>query len=397
VKFFEGHRARLPLAILGVGCLLVALIWVTRPRVEVLPPDVVVPLIRALRVEPQSVTFVVRAHGTVVPRNESDLVPQVSGEVIWVSPALVPGGFFAAGDPLVRIDPVDYEVDVESARAALARAESEHARARKERERQRRLADRSIASESRIDDAVNALHVAEAGEREARARLARAERDLDRTELRAPYDGRVRRESVDLGQFVTRGSEIAKLYAVDYAEVRLPVPDRQLAFLDLSLAPRLDEEPLIGPLVELRAEFAGVEHTWTGRIVRTEGEIDPKSRMVNVVARVEDPYGRDDSAETTPLAVGLFVDAEIQGRRVEDAFVLPRAALRDEDRVLIVDDEARLRFRPVQVLRARRGEVVIGDGLEPGEQVCISPLQAVVDGMRVRIFEEPAEIAEVAP
>jgi RND family efflux transporter MFP subunit len=397
VKFFEGHRARLPLAILGVGCLLVALIWVTRPRVEVLPPDVVVPLIRALRVEPQSVTFVVRAHGTVVPRNESDLVPQVSGEVIWVSPALVPGGFFAAGDPLVRIDPVDYEVDVESARAALARAESEHARARKERERQRRLADRSIASESRIDDAVNALHVAEAGEREALARLARAERDLDRTELRAPYDGRVRRESVDLGQFVTRGSEIAKLYAVDYAEVRLPVPDRQLAFLDLSLAPRLDEEPLIGPLVELRAEFAGVEHTWTGRIVRTEGEIDPKSRMVNVVARVEDPYGRDDSAETTPLAVGLFVDAEIQGRRVEDAFVLPRAALRDEDRVLIVDDEARLRFRPVQVLRARRGEVVIGDGLEPGEQVCISPLQAVVDGMRVRIFEEPAEIAEVAP
>jgi RND family efflux transporter MFP subunit len=397
VKFFEGHRARLPLAILGVGCLLVALIWVTRPRVEVLPPDVVVPLIRALRVEPQSVTFVVRAHGTVVPRNESDLVPQVSGEVIWVSPALVPGGFFAAGDPLVRIDPVDYEVDVESARAALARAESEHARARKERERQRRLADRSIASESRIDDAVNALHVAEAGEREARARLARAERDLDRTELRAPYDGRVRRESVDLGQFVTRGSEIAKLYAVDYAEVRLPVPDRQLAFLDLSLAPRLDEEPLIGPLVELRAEFAGVEHTWTGRIVRTEGEIDPKSRMVNVVARVEDPYGRDDSAETTPLAVGLFVDAEIQGRRVEDAFVLPRAALRDEDRVLIVDDEARLRFRPVQVLRARRGEVVIGDGLEPGERVCISPLQAVVDGMRVRIFEEPAEIAEVAP
>jgi RND family efflux transporter MFP subunit len=388
VKFFADHRVLLASAILGVGVALVGLIILTRPRVEVLPPDVVVPLIRATRVEPEAVTFVVRAHGTVVPRNESDLVPQVSGEVIWVSPALVPGGFFAEGDPLVRIDPADYEVELESARAALARAESEHARARKERERQRRLADRSIASESRID---------EAGAREARARLARAERDLDRTELRAPYDGRVRHESVDLGQFVTRGAEIAKLYAVDYAEVRLPVPDRQLAFLDLSLAPILDEEAFVGPRVELRAEFAGAEHMWIGRIVRTEGEIDPKSRMVNIVARVEDPYGRNGSTQSAPLAVGLFVDAEIQGRRVENAFVLPRAALRDEDRVLIVDREARLRYRPVEVLRAQRGQVVIGAGLEPGERVCVSPLQAVVDGMQVRVFEEPAEVAEAGP
>jgi len=137
VKFFEEKRALLPLAILGVACLLVALIWVTRPRVEVLPPEVVVPLIRAQRVAPETVTFRVLAHGTVAPRNESDLIPQVSGEVVWVSPILVSGGFFAAGDPLVRIDTADYEVELESARATLARAESEHARARKERERVR--------------------------------------------------------------------------------------------------------------------------------------------------------------------------------------------------------------------------------------------------------------------
>jgi len=294
----------------------------------------------------------------------------------------------------VRIDTADYEVELESARATLARAESEHARARKERDRQRQLAERSVTSESRIDDAINALHVAEAGEREARARLARAQRDLDRTEIGAPYDGRVRHEGVDVGQFVTRGTPIAKIYAVDYAEVRLPVPDRQLAYLNLSLNPEADGEAFVGPLVELRAEFAGREHTWNGQIVRTEGEIDPKSRMVNVVARVEDPYGRGGSHQSTPLAVGLFVDAEIQGREVEGVFVLPRAALQDDDQVLVVDDSMRLRFRPVEVLRAQRGEVVIGAGLTEGDRVCVSPLQAAVDGMQVRVLEEPPEIAE---
>jgi RND family efflux transporter MFP subunit len=409
------RRVWLPFAILGVGALGVAALVATRPRVDPVPPNVEAPLVRTVRVEPRPVQFTVRAHGTVMPRTESELVPQVSGEVVWVSPALVSGGFFEAGQPLVRIvriDRRDYEADLESALAGAARAQSEYRRATKERERQQRLADRSVASEARIDDAENAYRAAKAALREAEARLDRAERDLERTELRAPYAGRVRAERVDAGQFVTRGVAIATLYAVDYAEVRLPIPDRELAYVDLPLAYRPGavsppaSEPGAetaaaddGSPVRLRAEFAGRQHVWTGRIVRTEGEIDPKSRMVHAVARVEDPYAREAGSERPPLAVGLFVEAEILGRRVDAAAMLPRAALRRDEAgpgepardghfVLVVGDESRLEFRRVEVLRRERERVVIGAGLAAGERVCVSPMRAPVEGMAVRVAGE---------
>lgn len=391
----------LPLAILLVGGLGFALLWATRPEVAARPAEISVPLVRVVTATPSDVRFVVHAQGTVVPRTESDLVPQVSGEVVWVSSSLASGGFFEAGDPLVRIDRADYEAGFESARAAVARATSQRAHARKERERQRRLAESSVASQSRIDDAENAFRVAAAELREARAARERAERDLARTELTAPFAGRVREESVDAGQFVNRGAPIAKLYAVDFAEVRLPIPDRELAYLDLPLTYRggrveTDDGVPIGPEVLLRAEFAGRNHTWRGHIVRTEGEIDPKSRMVNAVARVEDPYGADAASGRPPLAVGLFVEAEISGNRVQGVFALPRTALRDDGRVLVVGDDDRLRFREIEVLRAERERIVIGAGLAPGERVCVSPLGAVVDGMQVRVSQESADDPAVA-
>jgi RND family efflux transporter MFP subunit len=400
----------LPLGILGAGLLGVALIWLTRPAVESTRLEIPAPLVRVRRVDPRPVDFVVRAHGTVAPRTESDLIPQVSGPVVWVSPTLASGGFFEDGEPLIRIDRADYEVALESARAAVARSESEYERAHKELERQKRLAKQSVASASRYDDAVNAERIAAAVLREARAKLERAERDLERTEIRAPYAGRVREENVDAGQFVTRGTPIGRIYAVDYAEVRLPVPDAELSFMDLPLLYR-DETPEDGgPPVLLRARFAGGEHTWTGHIVRTEGEIDARSRMVNVVARVKDPYGRGENSareesdepiavserKRPPLAVGLFVEAEIQGRRVEAAVILPRSALRDGDRVLVVDAGGRLRFRDVEVLRKEREEVVIGDGLTAGEDVVVSPLPAVVDGMEVNVARDEPDQAGLA-
>ena len=414
-----GPKQTAPIAVLVAAVGIVVLLVVTRTPIQPKPPDVVAPLVRTVVAQPGPFQFVVQAQGTVVPRRESDLVPQVSGEVVWVSPDLVDGGFFEAGQPLVRIDRADYEAALESARANVARSESEYARAKKERGRQRSLADRSVASQANIDDAENAYRVAEATLRERRAQLETAQRDLERTELRAPYDGRVRQEQVDDGQFASRGVPLAKLYAVDYAEVVLPLPDRELAYLDLSLARRTQEDDPApsagedaekappearrdsGPVVTLRADFAGRRNAWQGRIVRTEGEIDPKSRMVQVVARVEDPYGVAATADRPPLAVGLFVEAEIEGRVVQDAFVLPRSALHrdreeDDDQVLVVDADSRLRFRPVDVLRTEHERVIVGAGLEAGDRICISPLRAVTDGMRVRVAQDTAVAPELA-
>lgn len=386
----------LALAILGAGALASALLIALRPRVEHEPPPVVVPLVRVQQVSRGPVRFVVRGHGSVVPRTETGLVAQVAGAIVWVAPELAAGGFFSRDEPLLRIEALDYEAALESARAGLARARSESARAEKERDRQRRLANQSIASEARIDDAENAYAVAAAGLREARALLTKAELDLERTEVRAPYDGRVREESVDVGQFVNRGAPLATVYAVDYAEVRLPIPDREISYLDLPLDFG-EEAPGSGPEVELSAEFAGRRHVWQGRVVRTEGEIDPRSRTVNVVVRVEDPYGREREGDHVPLAVGLFVEAEIQGREVSDAVVLPRSALHESERVLVVDDQSRLRFRPVDVLRIQEEQVVIGEGLAVGERVCVSPLAAPVDGMSVRVLEGPDALAWERP
>jgi len=423
-------KVALPLALLALAGVGVALVWATRPEIEPRPPEAPTPLVRVVEVFPERFRFRVRTFGSVAPRSESELVPQVSGEVVWTSPALVAGGFFEQGEPLLRVDPRDYEVEVRSARAALARADSEFERARVERRRQRRLAGESVASQARIDDAENAYRVAEAALLEAQARLERAERDLARTELVAPYEGRVRSEEVDVGQFVSRGQAVARLYAVDYAEVRLPVPDRDLRYLDLPLGWRAAEEPAEGgggdetladaavpvaaprgPEVVLRTEFAGEQLAWRGRVVRTEGEIDPRSRMVNLVARVADPYARHGDGDRPPLAVGLFVEAEILGRAVADAYVLPRAALRrDEsdlrggrDVVHVVEEGERLRLREVEVLREESDHVVVGAGLEPGARVSVSPLRAVVDGMRVRVRSDeetssgrPADVAAAA-
>ena len=234
-----------------------------------------------------------------------------------------------------------------------------------------------VLREPQVAEARAALAAAEAA-------LAQAERDIERCTVRAPYAGRVRSKAVDVGQFVARGAELARLYAIDYAEVRLPLADDELAFVDLPLAFRGDTATGDGPEVLLSARFAGREHVWEGRLVRTEGEIDPDTRMVVAVARVEDPYGRGGDERRPPLAVGLFTRAEIQGRVVEDVVVLPRRALRDGRSVLVVDGDDRLRIRPVEVLRSEGERVLLSAGVASGERVVATPLEIAVDGMRVR-------------
>ncbi|MEM7220594.1 MAG: efflux RND transporter periplasmic adaptor subunit [Pseudomonadota bacterium] len=384
----------LPLLIVFAGFGLAALLIATGPSLEPQPAESLAPLVRVVQVSPRAERLLARTHGTVVPRTESELIPEVDGRVIEVSPKLVSGGFFDAGETLLRIEPVDYEVALETARAGLARASSDLSNARKTLARQLNLQNRGATSEAQRDDAANRVRIAEAAKREATARLARATRDLERTRITAPYDGRVRSERVDVGQFVRRGTAVGTVYAVDYAEVRLPIQDEELAFLDLPLT---ETDPAAAgerrAEVVLRARFAGAEHEWLGEVVRTEGEIDPSTRMVQVVARVAAPYVT--AGERPPLAVGLFVDAQISGALVPDLVRLPRSALRDASRVFVVDADSRLWFRDVSVLRRERDEVLIAAGLRAGEWVCVSSVPGASDGMRVR-FERPETLARAA-
>ena len=377
-------RVLLPIAILAVGFVLAGGIIATGPELQQQAPPDTAPLVRTWVAAPQTVQLASRAHGTVLPRTESDLIPEVSGRVTTISEAMVSGGFFAEGDVLFEIEKLDYELAREQARAALASATSELSIARRAHARQIDLAKKQSTSESLRDDALNRLRIAEASIREARARLARAERDLERTTVRAPYDGRVRTERVDVGQFVNRGTSVAMLYATDYAEVRLPVHDEELAFLDLQLD-GLDMDQGTQPLVMLSSEFAGKTHAWEGRIVRTEGEIDPQTRMITLVAQVDAPYENDRGQP--PLAVGLFVEAEIMGREEHNVFVLPRAALQANDQVYVVSGDRTIEFRDVEILRIVEEDVYVTGGFEAGELVCLSTISNAIEGMSVRPVE----------
>lgn len=363
------------------------------------PPVVRPPVVRVHRVALGEHRFVVRTHGTVVPRTQTQLVPQVAGTVVAVSPALASGGFFEKNEVLIKLDDRDYrlaltraEAEVSSARAALALEQAEAEAAIREWKRLGRGEPPPLAKREPQLAAAKARLAAALAARE-RARL-----DLERTELPAPYAGRVRSKNVDVGQFVSPGAPVATIYAIDSAEVRLPVPDDQLAYVDLPLDHRGNERRDPGPEVVLHARFAGREHRWRARIVRVEGEIDPRTRVVHAIARVDDPYGRGEDPQRPPLAVGMFVRAEILGRVVHDVAVLPRHAIREDRRVLVVardrsategTDVYRLSVRPVRILRRGYEQVVVGEGLGEGELVCLSPLDVVTDGMRVQPLLEP--------
>lgn len=380
----------LPVVVLAIGALIAFAMVKHRRAVTPEARGEVLPVVHAISIPAREHQYRVASQGSVLPRTDIQLVAEVPGRVVAVSSSFAAGGFFEAGDVLVEIDARDYELARTRAQAALAEAEVRLQREEAEAEVARREwqalgAGEPVALVLREPQLAEARAVVES----ARANLRLAERDLERCRIQAPFAGRVWNKKVDAGQFLARGEPVGRVYAVDYAEVRLPLPLDETGYLDLPLEFR-GESRAEGPRVTLKARLGGRTHAWEGRIVRTEGEIDAKTRMLTAVARVENPYARGSSGRP-PLAVGLFVEADIEGRSAGRVVLAPRAALRDDQRLMVVDAERRLRFRPVEILRFEWDRVVIGGGLLDGDLVCVSPLEAPVDGMKVRLLEaEPS-------
>ena len=367
----------IPLIIVVVFIFGAAGLMATAPVLEPTAKKPVPTTVRIVEVEPKAVRLMVNSQGSVMPSTESQLIPEVSGRVVWMSPNLVAGGYFTEGQVLVRVDDVDYRNSLERAQATLERAEAEEQHARYEYQRLESLAERNLTSRSQLENSLRAQRVAGANLRDARANYEQAQESLDRTQISAPFTGLVRSEAVDIGQFISRGSAIATLYASGQVEVRLPIADRQLAFLDLLPTLRGELPEGLRPKVTLTTEYAGQQLVWQGEIVRTEAEIDVSSRMVQLVARVPNIDGQ------TPLTVGLFVNAKIEGLLAEDIVTLPRSALRNNGQVLVVDSDNKLQFRTIKQLRLYQDNVLVKSGLSRGERVCLSPLQTAIEGMTV--------------
>lgn len=387
----------LPIGLLAITALVSWGIVAARPtpvRVASAPPALLVDVDVATR---RPVTFTVRSQGVVSPRTRTTLISEVAGQIVDVSPAFVVGGFFETGDVLVRIDPRTYETALKRARAELAKAETKveteralasYAEADFERLRGLRATPAAPSAPSDLTLRKPQLAEATAGLEFAQANYEKAEEDLNRTVIRAPYDGMVRAKRADIGQFVNIGSQLAETFATDYAEVRLPLPQAELKYLTLPDAPGGTPLP-----VTLRADIGGVEYAWQGRIVRSEGVFDVDSRVLHVVAQVDDPYGalRDGALHGgAPLRIGTFVTASIQGRDGGDLFVVPRHSLQRGEILYLVGEDMAIEPRRVDIARLDEQFAYIAGGLADGDRYTVTPPEQPLPGMIVRVNERRA-------
>ena len=359
-----------------------------RPEVataSIAPPALLVDVVQARR---NPVTFSVQSQGSVAPRTQTTLVAEASGQIVEVSPAFVSGGFFRKDDVLVRIDPRNYESVVKRARAAVARAETQLATetatasyAKEDYARLQRL-NPNTAPASALALRKPQLSAAMAELQSAQADLEKAEGDLDRTVIRAPYDGLVRQKIADVGQYVNVGSQLAMTFAIDIAEVRLPITQNDLQYLDLTkLRAGLPLE------VVLQTQLGGETVSWAAVITRSEGVFDADTRVLYLVAQVADPYGLQRGAEgaQVPLMMGTFVSAQIAGRPGGDLFVVPRQSIYRGETIWLVDDDSTIRPARVDVVRADEDFFYISDGLMEGDRYCATAVEQPLPGMKVRV------------
>ncbi len=349
------------------------------------------PLAQVVKVEPQTIQLNIRSQGVVSARTEIDLVPEVAGQIVELHPSLVAGGFFRLGDVLIKIDARSYDHAVAEAQARIAEAERqvmmEEAQAEQARTEWHSLGE---GEPSALTLREPQLAEARAKLKAAQADLARAHLQRSRCEWRAPFAGRVRERHTGLGQYVQPGEKLARIYAIDVAQVRLPLATDQFTYLDLLLDHRGSKSG-IGPKVILSTQFAGALQHWEGHIVRAEGALDEETGLLHAVAEVRDPYAV--KAGQAPLMPGLFVNAEIMGRDQSGVFVLPSGAVNASHEVLWIDRDDRLHIRRVNVLRSEPDRVLIKGGLDTGDRVVVSGIQIPVEGMKVRTQTVPLGLA----
>ncbi|MEO1575581.1 MAG: efflux RND transporter periplasmic adaptor subunit [Pseudomonadota bacterium] len=339
----------------------------SKPPTEPVTPRV--PLVDVVDLVPTSVQFTVPSQGTVQPAVQTQISAEVSGTIVSMSESFVAGGTFDAGETLLQIEP-------ELFRAAVNRAEATLRQRQVEYDGIKALDARNYRS--KID-----LAAAEAALAAARADLVRARNDLDKTRIRLPYAGIVRARQADVGQFVAPGTVLGTAFGSERVEVRLPLSENDLSFLDLprtGVAPAEDAAP-----VTLSGRYRGRDTTWDARIVRTEATIDETNRVTYAVAEVSDPYRQDGDDTALPLPVGTFVAASIPGRQFDNVLTVPRYAVRGNGQLVFVNGESQLVLRDVDLIRSDREHAYVDAAQLTERRLVTTTLESPVNGQGVRI------------
>jgi RND family efflux transporter MFP subunit len=337
-------------------------------------------LVDIVVLEVSTENFEIKSQGTVRPRTQTTVSAEVSGSIVGISPKFIAGGVFQAGEVLMRIDPTNYTVAVTKSEALVNQRQIEFDGAQK-------LRSQGYRAESELASAAAALA-------SAQAELVAAQRNLERTNIRLPYEGMVLSKDADLGQFVNPGTPIGVTFATNFAEVRLPLTDQDLAFIEIPGTAEITKTGgANGPAVKLSAIQKGRLTEWEAQIVRSEGVVDERSRVTYSVARVVDPYKLHKPG--TALPIGTFVAATISGSNAVDVIRVPRTAIRGSNQLLFVDAENKIEIRSVEILRADTRFAYISGGAQAGERITVTAIETPTNGMSVRT-EESISAAESA-
>jgi len=382
-------RVAAPLMVLVAGFLAMQGLIAAKPEPEKKDEEVRAVSLYVDAVTSEAVTVAIRTQGEVRPKTEIELIPQVSGRIVAMSENFSEGAQFAPNSMLLKIEDSDYRVAVVEAEARVAAAQTALERELATAEIKKEEWRDGRKDQAPTDFALNLTQVAgaRASLRSAEAALGKARLDLERTEIKVPFHGRVRERNVGIGQFVSAGMSMGRVFSTDTVEVRLPLTDTQLVELNLPLGYTTGPDAA-APTVEFSATLGSREFRWTGEIVRVDGAIDEDTRLIYATAEVRDPYGLA-AVRGMPMAVGMFVNAEIAGVEEQPAFVMPRLALRNDDKVYVINENNELEIRSVDVLSTSEERVLVTSGVRAGDRVVTSPVPNAVEGMAVEpIFRQ---------
>lgn len=375
-----------PLIVILLTAFTVSLLIKNAPQPEVGEPETVRIGVYIESATRTGASAEVTVYGEVRPRVQIDVISEVAGRITSVSSSFAEGGSISAGESLITIEQRDYILAVSEAKARVAARELELAQALADAD----VAKKQLANEKNPSDlalklpqiaqARAALDAAEIG-------LERAQSDLERTQITLPFDARITQTSVDEGQYLGLGRTIASVFSTDVAEVRLPFTDADIAALGIPIGYEAEEGE--GLRVRLTADVAGATRQWRGLLVRLDASLDPRTRTTFGTVEVRNPFASSEGA--MPMAPGLFVSANVEGRSLADVLAIPAAGLRAGGRVFIMNDEDLLEVRSVRVAHATNEIAYLSGGISEGDRIIVSPIRNPVPGMALSAIQDAAD------
>jgi len=323
------------------------------------------------------------SQGTVVPAQEITLLPEVAGKLIWVSEKFIPGSKFRKGEVVAKIDPRNYQAIVEAKKAQLEQAllnlELEKGKKRVA-EREWSLLQKNLKPKDDLGRALALrepqLRSAESSVAAANQALEKANLDLARTNLRAPFNSVVLSKDADLGQVVGANRPVAKLAGTDSFWVEANVPLGHVSFLQNEKSKKQTSDAVIVQKSE------GQISEKTGKVIRVMSNLDPVGRMAKLIIAIEDPLSSKKGE--LPLFLGAFADIRVSGKSWSNVFKIPESVVQDDGRILILKGDNSLDIRKINVVWKSRDSVIVDNGLKTGDRIIMTRVPTPIQGMKLR-------------